>query len=220
MIRPQLVFVHGWGFGPAFWEPLRTELSANASTALDLGFFEPEQPDELGGSMVEVSHLLDAPSGPLVAVGHSLGVPWLLRQSRFRFEALVSLGGFGRFDVPPGPVRAMRRGLTRNANRILAAFHQSCGLPPHLVPDSSTARPDRLAEGLDWLLAWDERPALASLGLPVLALAAKDDAVVLPALSRASFPHGLDMLPKGGHAFPATRPGECARLIAAFLANL
>jgi len=206
MSRPHLVFVHGWGFGPDFWNPLRARLHGYETSVSDLGFFGPEK--------------TDMPGGPLVAVGHSLGAPWLLRQPRSLFSALISLGGFGRFDVAPGPIRAMRRGLARDAAQVLAAFHLACGLPPDYFTDTASARPDRLAEGLDWLLTWDERAALASLGLPVLALAAEDDAVVPPALSRAAFPHGLVMLTEGGHAFPATRPDECARRIASFLENL
>lgn len=206
MNRPHLVFLHGWGFTPAFWDPLRAGLAGYRATAPDLGFFGPEN--------------LETPGGPLVAVGHSLGVPWLLRQKVFPFQALVSLGGFGRFDVPAGPTRAMRRGLGRDAAKVLAAFHQACALPPRLAPDPETARPDRLAEGLDWLLAWDETPALQALNTPVLALAAQDDTIVPPGLSRASFPKGLVMLPDGGHAFPATRAKGCAERIAAFLETL
>jgi len=206
MTQPHLVFVHGWGFGPAFWNPLRAELAGYPATVLDLGFFGPER--------------LDVPDGPMVAVGHSLGVTWLLRQAPFVFEALVSLGGFGRFDVPAGPIRAMRRGLFKDPGQVLAGFHQACGLSPGEAPNTSAARPDRLAKGLDHLLSWDERVTLKVLRQPVLALAAEDDAVVPPTLSRASFPHGLTMLASGGHAFPATRPAECVGPIEAFLETL
>lgn len=206
MNRPHLVFVHGWGFTPAFWNPLRDLLPNFPASALDLGFFGQEH--------------LETPAGPCVAVGHSLGVPWLLRQKTFPLTAFVSLGGFGRFDVAAGPIRAMRRGLGNNAPQVLAGFHQACGLPPALAPDASLARPDRLAQGLDWLLTWDETQTLEALGLPVLAIATQDDAVVPAPLSRSSFPRNLVMLTDGGHAFPATRAPECAKLITAFLESL
>jgi pimeloyl-[acyl-carrier protein] methyl ester esterase len=209
MSRAHLVFVHGWAFGPAFWEPLRRELGEWPSTSLDLGFFGPER--------------LDLPQEPFIGVGHSLGVLWLLRHASDRMSALVSLGGFARFAVPAGPTRAMRRGLSRDAAAVLTAFHQACGLSPEQSPPPTSARPQRLAEGLDWLLGWDETASLAAFDRPILALAASDDAVVPEELSRSNFqqgPHGLTLLPDGGHAFPVTRAGQCARAVKAFLETL
>lgn len=201
-----LVFMHGWAFGPDFWTPLQRELGVRDAFTLDLGFFGPEN--------------LNLPEGPFVAVGHSLGLLWLLRHAQDRLAALVSLGGFGRFDVPAGPTRAMRRGLARDPAQVITAFHQVCALPDELALDATRmaqARPDHLAQGLDWLLQWDEHPALQSIGRPLLALAAADDAIVPPDLSRISFPQGLIMLESGGHAFPASRPAHCALHIAPFL---
>lgn len=200
-----LVFVHGWAFGPEFWMPLRRELGVREALTLDLGFFGPVN--------------LSLPVEPFVAVGHSLGLLWLLRHAQDRLAALVSLGGFGRFDAPAGPTRAMRRGLSRDPAQVINAFHQACALPAELAPNEATlakARPEQLAHGLDWLLHWDERAALEAFGRPLLALAAADDAVVPPDLSRASFPKNLVMLDSGGHAFPASRPALCARHMAPF----
>jgi pimeloyl-ACP methyl ester carboxylesterase len=226
MSRPGLLFVHGWGLAPDFWGPLRSFLPGRAHHCLDLGFFGPQD--------------LAVPPGDWVGVGHSLGFPRLLGMDA-SLRAFVSLGGFARFDTPPGPVRAMRRGLSRDAAGVLAAFHQACKLTPELAPDASWARPDVLAQGLDDLLNLDERPRLAAgLGVPLLAVAAGDDAIVPIAVSRAQFGHGqpvetasagparplapgavtFHMFDHGGHAFPATRASGCARLIAAFLEEL
>jgi len=205
-MSPPLVFVHGWAFGPDFWTPLQHELGVRDALTLDLGFFGPEN--------------LSLPEEEFIAVGHSLGLFWLLRHAQDRLAALVSLGGFGRFDVPAGPTRAMRRGLSRDPAQVITAFHQTCALPGELAPDNAAlakARPDQLAHGLDWLLQWDERPALHAFSRPLLALAAADDAIVPPDLSRASFPKNLVMLDSGGHAFPASWPAQCARHIAPFL---
>lgn len=201
-----LVFVHGWAFGPDFWTPLQRELAVRDALTLDLGFFGPEN--------------LDLPGELFVAVGHSLGLLWLLRHAQDRLAALVSLGGFGRFDVPAGPTRAMRRGLSRAPAQVISAFHQACALPDELAPGNAAlaeARPDHLAQGLDCLLQWDERPALQAFKRPLLALAAADDAIVPSDLSRTSFPEGLIMLESGGHAFPASRPAQCSLHIAPFL---
>ncbi|MFZ5426442.1 MAG: alpha/beta fold hydrolase [Thermodesulfobacteriota bacterium] len=204
-----LVFVHGWAFGPSFWDRLGEELPGYPFRALDLGYFGLQHLD-----------FIPEGSGPVVAVGHSLGFQWLLGDAPFRFDALVSLGGFARFDVPPGPVRAMRRGLSRDAARVVRDFRKACGLPADDAAGLSGIDPDRLAQGLDRLLTLDETPALASLAKPLLAVAAEDDLIVPPALSRAIFPDRLAMLPSGGHAFPVTRAGECAALIRQFLETL
>jgi len=212
MSAPRLLLVHGWGFGPAFWTPLLDALGGPDAHLLDLGYFGPPR--------------LDVPPGPWLAVGHSLGALRLLHEI---FPVLpggdllgfVSLGGFASFDTPAGPTRAMRRGLGRDAAQVLTNFHQACGLPAELRPDVSGADPERLAEGLDALLRWDERARLAELAVPLLALATEDDAVVPPSLSRTSFPPDrLRMLTNGGHAFPVTRAAECARHIQDFTESL
>jgi len=208
-VSPTLVFVHGWAFGPSFWDRLRAELPEYPSHALDLGYFGPVRLD-----------FVREGSGPVVAVGHSLGFQWLLGDAPFSFDALVSLGGFARFDVPPGPVRAMRRGLSRDAARVVRDFRKACGLPEEDAQDLDGIDPQRLSEGLDRLLTLDESPSLAAFGKPLLAVAAEDDLIVPPSLSRATFPDRLAMLPSGGHAFPAARAGECAGLIRDFLETL
>lgn len=207
-MKPQLVFVHGWAFGPSFWDGLRASLHDLPSQALDLGYFGPED-----------TAFRRNGRDPVVAVGHSLGFQWLLGDAPFPLDALVSLGGFARFDVPPGPVRAMRRGLGRDAAQVVQSFHQACALPHELAPDIASARTDRLAEGLDRLLTLDRHESLASLTIPLLAVAAEDDLIAPPALSRAQFPAPV-MLACGGHAFPASRPDQCALLIRDFLETL
>lgn len=224
----RLLFIHGWAFTPAFWEPLRKELPDMDAHCLDLGFFGPPR--------LETPFADDA----VVAVGHSLGLLWLLREAGFPLRGLrglcgiVSLGGFSVFtameDAPCGvsstAVRVMRRGLGRGHAAmagVLETFHRNCGTPPEYRPDYTPARPERLAEGLDWLLTWNQRAALGALGVPVSALAARDDAIVPPALTTACFSHKasrLEWLATGGHAFPLTQAAACARHIRAFLAEL
>lgn len=217
----RLLFVHGWAFTPAFWEPVIGELADIPSHCLDLGFFGPER--------------LDAPhalaNAPVVGVGHSLGLMWLLRHGKIPLRGLVSLGGFTVFtameDVPCGvsstAVKVMRRGLGRDHAAVLETFHRNCGTPPAFRPDFASARPERLIEGLDWLLTWDERTSLEQSGVPLSALAARDDAIVPPALTSACFAgkaSRLEWLPAGGHSFPLPLAPACARHIRAFLADL
>ena len=209
MKRPRLLFLHGWAFGPSFWDPLAALLPEYPARRLDLGFFGPEDLD-----------FSPDPSTATLAVGHSLGAMLLLAQSPSPFDALISLGGFTRFGVAPGPVRAMRRGLGRDPGAVLRGFYSSCALPEANFPDTATARADRLAWGLDQLLERDEAAALARLAKPLLAVGARDEAVVSPENARASFGEGVTLLPSGGHAFPLTRARECAGLVRAFLESL
>ena len=215
MTGVHFLFVHGWGLDPGFWSPLHHQLKHCLQDAdahysfVDLGFFGPE--------ILPEPH---APERCLVAVGHSLGFAWILRHMVGQADALVSLGGFARFDVPAGPVRAMRRGLGSRAGQVLTGFHNACALPAHLAPTLSRAIPERLSQGLDWLLDWDASQELRAWSGPLLAVACEDDAIVSPALSRRSFERGLTMLPEGGHAFAATQAHTCARLIAAFTERL
>ena len=121
--------------------------------------------------------------------------------------------------MPSVAVRAMRRNLARDPQALLTAFHQACGFaqPPVTgVPDVA-----RLAWGLDRLLTADARPGLAGLPVPILALAARDDAVTPPDMVRAALPGvPVQWLASGGHAFPATRPEDCARILDTFLRGL
>ena len=113
-----------------------------------------------------------------IAVGHSLGVLWLLKQGEGRFKALVSIQGFDRFcpHVPPSRVAALKRGLERDPAGTMQAFWRSCGAPGFALPEALNVA--RLDEGLDWLMHWDAREAKEKLECPMLALAARDDAIV------------------------------------------
>ena len=196
------VLVHGWGFNAGIWRDLRVELPGNAQISqVDLGF--------VGGP----EGMSDWPQDA-IAIGHSLGVLWLLHQAqskkRLDFNALVSIQGFDRFcpHVPPSRVERMRRELARDPAATLAAFWRACGTVPFATPDSLDV--ERLDEGLGWLLEWDATAAKAGLGCPVLALAARDDEIVPAKMSAAIW--GEDNIrwsETGGHVLPLTRPEWC-----------
>lgn len=164
----------------------------------------------------------DWPDGA-IGVGHSLGLLWLLRQASQgrRFRGLVSIQGFDRFcpRVPEARVFGMRRGLARDPATMLAAFWRGCGTGPFAPPNALNR--ERLDEGLGWLLDWDERAMLASLDCPVLALAARDDAIVPPPMSAAIF--GAEKIAwseTGGHVLPLSRPDWCAKHVLDFAHDL
>jgi pimeloyl-[acyl-carrier protein] methyl ester esterase len=103
----------------------------------------------------------------------------------------------------------MRRGLRRDPGQTLEAFWRGCGTERFASPEALNV--ERLDEGLGWLLDWDEAEAKAKLACPILALAARDDAVVPQAMSEAIW--GVDNIrwsETGGHMLPLRHPEWCA----------
>lgn len=201
-----LALIPGWGLDAALWRPLQTLL-----------------PD----SVVIDMHAPQLPDRPLVAVGHSLGFTWALRQP-VAWTAMVSVGGFARFttaaDFPHGtPPRLLERMRTRFAEEpetvhrdfVERALGPRVFRPADLDAGLKTRGPE-MGDGLRWLAEWDEREALALLDVPLLALAAEDDQIVPPAMTRAVFPDAI-FCPDGGHLLPLTRPDWCAARIREFL---
>jgi pimeloyl-[acyl-carrier protein] methyl ester esterase len=193
------VFVHGWGFHSGIWADLIARLPGATVTLVDLGFVAggPE-----GGSDW---------SEDAIAVGHSLGLMWLLRQAEGRFKGLVSIQGFDRFcpHVPQSRVTALKRGLGRDPGETLQAFWSSCGAPDFAPPEALNVA--RLGEGLDWLMHWDAEAAKKRLQCPVLTLASKDDVIVSPAMSEALWgENNILWSPDGGHVLPLKHPDWCA----------
>lgn len=207
----QFVFVHGWGFNGRLWADLATHLPEAKISHVDLGFVA-------GGPEAQAGWPDDADDA--IAIGHSLGVLWLLKQKR-RFKALVSVQGFDRYcpHVPPVRVAALKRGLARNAQETLGAFWRSCGAPD--FASSGALNVARLDEGLDWLMHWDAEGAKKSVRCPILTLAARDDVIVPPAMSEAVWgAETIHWSPDGGHVLPLRHPEWCARHVREFAQSL
>ncbi len=107
-----VVLVHGWGFNARIWAELVPHLGGADITLVDLGFVT-------GGPKGQEAWPEDA-----IAVGHSLGVLWLLKQEAHRFKGLVSIQGFDRFcpHVAPARVAALKRGLARDPGGTMRRF--------------------------------------------------------------------------------------------------
>jgi len=199
------VLVHGWGFNASFWSPLIAQLGDAETTVLDLGFVRG---GDTGGE--------DWPEDA-IAVGHSLGVLWLLKHGEGRFRGRGSCQGFDRYcpHVPRSRVIALKRGLDRDPTGTMEAFWQSCGAPDIAPP--SAIDPDRLRDGLDWLLQWNAEDARKSLRCPVLSLATRDDVIVPPAMTEAIWgKENVVWLPQGGHVLPHKFPEWCASHVIEF----
>ncbi|BDU71699.1 alpha/beta hydrolase family protein [Mesoterricola silvestris] len=190
----RILLVHGWGFGPSLWEPLREALPGPRWFTLDLGYFGPAR--------------LELPPALDLVVGHSFGCLWALREPALDGVPLVAVNGFARFsaaaDYPEGtPVRVLDRMLDRlqaDPGGVLRAFHARLGTePPPGEPDVARLRAD--------LLRMRDEDA-RGLRQPVLALGAADDPLVPMAFGGRPWP-------TGGHVLPLTRPGDLARALPA-----
>jgi pimeloyl-[acyl-carrier protein] methyl ester esterase len=199
------VLVHGWGFHAGIWADVMAHLEDADVTLVDLGFV-------LGGPKGKREWPADA-----IAVGHSLGLLWLLRQGTGRFRALVSIQGFDCFccHIALSRVQALKRGLEREPYGTLQAFWRSCGAAGFALPDALNVA--ALGEGLDWLMHWDARQAKDELACPVLALAGRDDPIVPPSMSEAIWQgRGIRWSQDGGHVLPLKHPRWCARHVLDF----
>jgi pimeloyl-[acyl-carrier protein] methyl ester esterase len=199
------VLVHGWGFHAGIWADFIGHLAGAEVTLVDLAFLT-------GGPKGA-----DAWPEDSIAVGHSLGLLWLLEQGRGRFKGLVSIQGFDCFccHIAPSRIAALQRGLERNPGETLQAFWRSCGASGFALKEALNV--ERLHEGLNWLMHWDARRAKAELTCPVLALATRDDAIVPPSMTEAIW-QGSEIIwsPDGGHVLPLRHPRWCARHVLEF----
>ena len=212
------VLVHGWGFHAGIWADVARHLGPADVTLVDLGLVA-------GGPEGSTEWPEDA-----IAVGHSLGVLWLLERGRGRFKGVVSIQGFDRFcpHVAPARVAALKRGLEHDASDTMQAFWRSCGAPGFARPEALNVA--SLDEGLDWLMHWDAQAAKEELDCPILALGSRDDPIVPPetfpreAVSKSPWLHG-GLIPTGGHVGFVERRGLFSasywaeRSAAAFLAG-
>jgi pimeloyl-[acyl-carrier protein] methyl ester esterase len=207
--RLHFVLVHGWGFNAAIWRDMAGLMPDAELSFVDLGFLAGCRQD--AGAWPEHA----------IAIGHSLGLLWLLHRAATEgsapFRALVSIQGFDRFcpHVPSSRVAGMRRSLRRDPYRMLEGFWRGCGTEP-FAPESAL-NIERLEEGLGWLLQWDLSETRAKITCPTLALAASDDEVVPAAMTEAIWrSDNIRWSPTGGHVLPLKRPEWCAHHVLDF----
>lgn len=201
-----VVLVHGWGYDASLWDHVREALPPGLKVeTVDLGFFGPERKVDAGGTVL--------------AVGHSLGVLWWLRQTDIPWRKLLAINGFPRFTeatgyapaVAPRVLERMQRQFAKAPAAVLADFHNRCGgHAPAGIPDI-----ERLAAGLGWLAEWDGRAALAARRADIFALAGSDDPIVPRPMSEMAW--GKDCVcvdtATPGHLLPLTHPALCAEWI-------
>lgn len=212
--RPTLLFVHGWAFDASVWAPLRAALRDWSHLVADAGYFGPACFPKI--------------DGPVIAIGHSMGVLRLLRELPAGCIGLVSINGFPRFGagpdfdagVPRRMLDRMMKRLSADPAAVLQEFRQRCG-------DASAFGEPRLApltQDLQALRDEDQRHALAALPVPLLVLTGQDDPIVPASMTQAAFDGGPDSerheREQAGHLLPVSDAPWCARHIAGFIRRL
>jgi len=229
----QVIAMHGWSGEASQWEPWRQACDQRGWTW---------QSGERGYGGAAPLWPLWQPLGLRVVIAHSLGTHLLPAPVLAAAQAVVLLASFGRF-VPAGPAgRRLRQALVAmerqledpdTADAMLRSFLAEAAAPQSvdLLPPRSTQRP--LGEAGRLLLREDLQllgrcrglPQAFPHGIPVLAVEAADDHIVVPE-ARAQLRRDLEAnqaqlhwlrLPGAGHCL--LQPGVLAPVLA-WLQNL
>jgi pimeloyl-ACP methyl ester carboxylesterase len=224
-----LALFHGWGASGRVWEGQAAAFGHRATVLV------PTVP------VWEANWFLDflrkIPLRETVLVGWSLG-GMLLLEALDRLKG-VPPGGLVLVGVapvhtqrpdypggqPPGVVRAMRRALTKNPQRVLTEFAERCLAPGEaaFAPQARSALASsdtvaNLAAGLDYLLARDLRPLLSRLPAGAVVIQGQADRIVAPDQARflqAQLPGArLNLLPGAGHLPFLTQAEPFNRILA------
>ncbi len=234
----RIVFVHGWGLGPDFWDEMTPLFPEYECAFVDFGFVGKED--------------LSA-AGPAVYVTHSLGTLWALKNCSEHMSALVAINGFGSFRrfATKENLAELKESLLKDPAAHMKGFWESIGVnilhnaipveddainavstvdavsaatrgthDPPGERKGGTGNPvkrinvERLTEGLDWLAGWNGRAELKKLKCPVLSLAGTQDKI-LPLEQMQKEWAGFEMLvhEEGGHALPQTHAAWCVQQI-------
>ncbi len=221
-----LVFCHGWGLSHRFWQPLRAALSDLPQAVTEAGYLGDTAPP-IDWSQAE----------HWVLIGHSRGwahawqglCPAPDSAPAPTWAGTVSLCGFthvcarqaGEAGQAPRMVERMLKVLDTAPHAVLSDFLQRCGLG-HLAPAPDQAlNLTALRADLASLLSLDVTEAFSARPCPTLALAARDDVIVSPALSEQCFAHQphaqLIWHEHGGHALGHVHADACAQHIRTFV---
>ncbi|HEU0118856.1 MAG TPA: alpha/beta fold hydrolase [Alphaproteobacteria bacterium] len=206
----KLVFIHGWGLTPGFWDDVASRLSEFRHHRIDLGFFGPPS-------------LPANDDEPSILIGHSLGFVHGLSTHQ-NWRGWVAVNSFPRFlktKTQPGcssaaELRDIRIRLENDPHQTLKDFHGYIGART----PAGEAQAERLREALDFLRDGDASAVLETLAAPGLVLASKNDPLV-PAETSAALAEGrsIEWHDKGGHVLPQNDPNWCAESIRLFVAS-
>ncbi|MDI2090231.1 alpha/beta fold hydrolase [Commensalibacter oyaizuii] len=212
--KPQLLFVHGWGFSKEFWNKILPYCSNYKIHLLDIGFIsnQPTSEQELHSFISHQDHI--------VAVGHSLGFLYLLKQFPHRFKHYIAINSFARFSktenfihgIPTRILDRMSKGLEQPKTETLSQFYQQCGYTPSSsIKDINIPL---LQLGLKWLKTEDVSHIIPLISDKLTVISSTNDPVIPQAMTTASFPtQHIHWVDSHTHLLPITHPKLCVTLI-------
>jgi len=206
VMKPRLVFVHGWGFNAGVWSQIAPHFDSYEITYWGSEYIRYGPPLAPG-----------IPDGSF-CVAYSFGVAQVLASNPSNLHGLVSICGFDAL-VARGrgvAIEAILSGLSRNACAQMRAFWASCGVNRFAPPEAIDGV--ELEQGLRTMLKLDAREQLRAASYPILALASRDDRVIPFYVSKTVWEkHALVTTDNGGHGLPMSRASWCVEQIKRFL---
>lgn len=208
-----LTFVHGWGFSKEFWKPVTSLLRDFPMYSIDLGFINNNLISD------DIIQLISEQQQNTIAIGHSLGFLYLLKQFPYKFHHYVAINSFLRFSknddypagVPPRILQRMSKEIDKNVHSVLSQFYQQCQSSDSIP---SKINPVQLKTGLQYLEIEDFRNNLPLLSDKLTVIASDNDPVVSAAMTKDSFKtHPIHWVQDTTHILPITQPDLCAETI-------
>ncbi|EHD14898.1 hypothetical protein CIN_08300 [Commensalibacter intestini A911] len=181
--------------------------------SIDLGFINNNHTSN------DIIQIISEQQQNTIAIGHSLGFLYLLKQFPHKFHHYVAINSFLRFskndDYPAGvPSRILQRmskGIDKDAHLVLSQFYQQCQSSDSIPTQINLAR---LKTGLQYLEIEDFRNALPLLSDKLTVIASDSDPVVSAAMTKDSFKeHPIHWVQDTTHTLPITQPDLCAKTI-------
>ncbi len=202
-----IIFVHGWGMGPAFWGGIRAGLPEIQATTIDLEFIGTKQASTAATARE-----------PAIYITHSLGTMWALKNHHHDMKALISINGFSCFQnfADERTLQTMKARLKRAPEKQMDLFWKSSDLPA-----CGDLNVQKLEDGLEWLSSWDVKKELRNLTCPVMSLAGSNDSILPLDLMKEEWT-GFDLRvhEDAGHALPLSNPDWCVNHIKDFIREL
>lgn len=209
----RLLFVHGWGFSKEFWQPVTDLLQDFYIDYIDLGYLNDQQisDDELQS--------IKKHQDRIIAIGHSLGFLYLLKQFPLNFHHYVAINSFLRFSkvddfgsgVSLRVLQRMSKGVEKDSFSVLFQFYKQC---QYLQEPTAMLNKEQLKTGLEWLETDDLRSNLSDIANKLTVIASDQDPVVSKEMTKESFKeHPVQWVTDTTHLLPITKPVLCAKTI-------
>ena len=209
----RLLFAHGWGFSKEFWKPVANLFQGFTIDYIDLGYLDNQVTSDKALQIIQKNQ------DNIIAIGHSLGFIYLLKQFPLKFYHYVAINGFLRFSkaddfasgVPLRILQRMSKNIEKDSSAVLSQFYEQCQY--HQTP-SLILNIEQLKIGLEWLEKNDFRSCLSTIQNRLTVIASDHDPVVSKEMTSHSFKNQpIQWVEDKTHILPIKKPELCASII-------